>query len=62
VLPPPAANLTTRGGEGARGEDYDDLVAKLPDVLPAMNLQRLADRLVAAGFKARAVGDGEATK
>jgi hypothetical protein len=59
---PKRASISTRGGDGARGEDYDDLVAKLPDVLPAMNLQRLADRLVAAGFKARAVGDGEATK
>jgi hypothetical protein len=38
-------------------KDYDDMVAMLPDVLPAMNLQQLADRLAAAGFKARAEGE-----
>ena len=34
--------------------NYDELLARLPDVLPAMNLQRIADRLTVAGFNARA--------
>jgi hypothetical protein len=37
-------------------DDYQPL-ANLPELLCAMNLQRLTDKLAAAGFKARAEGD-----